>query len=294
VVGVLLSALFVSVRVAQRLMKNGLGLDDYTILASLVTSALLTLTECQGKSVVSTGNRVSYHTAVKYGYGRKYASIPRDKAFTARQWFYGAQIVYKVVPTLNKISITCLYYRIFAVSAKSFRTACHITLAFFIATGLAFTIGTVFQCQPIAAFWDKTITGAKCFENEPWWISFAVIQILSDVWLMALPMRQVMKLSMTKTEKIGLCCVFSTGFFVTFASIYRATTLAASANDPDPTWGPIPATVWSVIECNAGIVCACLPMLRQPFIHVFGPLFGSRDRSGQRSYQLTSRSNPQR
>jgi hypothetical protein len=78
---------------------------------------------------------------------------------------------------------------------------------------------------------------------------------------------------------------------VTFASIYRATTIAASSSDPDPTWGPIPATIWSVIEANAGIVCACLPMLRGPFLRVLGPLFGSRRGTSKRqSYQLTWRS----
>lgn len=77
---------------------------------------------------------------------------------------------------------------------------------------------------------------------------------------------------------------------VTFASIYRATTIAASASDPDPTWGPIPATIWSVIEANAGIVCACLPMLRSPFVRLFGPIFG-RSRGTTKpngSYHLTS------
>lgn len=79
---------------------------------------------------------------------------------------------------------------------------------------------------------------------------------------------------------------------VTFASIYRATTIAASASDPDPTWGPIPATIWSVIEANAGIVCACLPMLRSPFVRLFGPIFG-RSRETMKpngSYHLTWRS----
>lgn len=79
---------------------------------------------------------------------------------------------------------------------------------------------------------------------------------------------------------------------VTFASIYRATTIAASASDPDPTWGPIPATIWSVIEANAGIVCACLPMLRGPFVRLFGPVFG-RSRKETRpsgSFHLTWRS----
>lgn len=84
---------------------------------------------------------------------------------------------------------------------------------------------------------------------------------------------------------------------VTFASIFRATTIAASAKDPDPTWGPIPATIWSVIEANAGIVCACLPMLRSPFVRLFGPVFG-RSRNGTTgiggSHDITWRSDKPR
>jgi hypothetical protein len=68
--------------------------------------------------------------------------------------------------------------------------------------------------------------------------------------------------------------------------------VGTSANDPDPTWGPIPATVWSVIEANAGIICSCLPMLRHPFLRLLGPLVPLNSaRSKRQSYQLTSRSN---
>ncbi|KAF2737759.1 hypothetical protein EJ04DRAFT_86507 [Polyplosphaeria fusca] len=276
VVGVVLSAVFVGARILQRIVVTGLGMDDYVIIAALVASGLLSLAECQ---------------AVVYGYGRKYSELSPETRITARKWFYIAQVFYKTVPTLNKVSVVCLYYRIFGVSSKWFRNACHVANAFIISAGFAFTVATVFQCTPIAAFWDKSIHPFRCFQNEPWWISFSVVQIVTDFALLALPLREVLRLSMTKAEKIGLCFVFGTGLFVTFASIFRATTIAASASDPDPTRGPLPATVWSVIEVNAGIICACLPMLRHPFLKFFGPLFGSRNgRSTQRSYQLTSRS----
>lgn len=80
---------------------------------------------------------------------------------------------------------------------------------------------------------------------------------------------------------------------VTFSSVFRATTIAASAGDPDPTFGPIPATVWSVVEANTGIICACMPMLRSPFVRLFGPLLGSRKSTiGHRSFQLSARQHP--
>ncbi|KAF2034564.1 hypothetical protein EK21DRAFT_40690, partial [Setomelanomma holmii] len=255
VLGVIIAALFVGARLVQRFVKrSGLGMDDYMIIVALISSGLLSLTECQ---------------AVVYGYGRHWTSLDPHTRVIARKWFYGANIVYKVVLMFNKIAVVCLYYRIFAVSTRHFRIACHVMNAWVVASGMAFIIATVFQCTPVAAFWDRSIPGFKCFKNEPWWISYATVQITTDFMLLAMPIPQILRLSMTKAEKLGICLVFGTGAFVTFASIYRATTIAASASDPDPTWGPIPATIWSVIEANAGIVCACLPMLRGPFVRLF-------------------------
>lgn len=120
--------------------------------------------------------------------------------------------MYKLVVMLNKMSIVFLYYRIFAVSKGGFRVACHIAQAIIVASGLAFIIGTIFQCHPIAAFWDKKIPNGICFKNQPWWMWYSMVQIITDVGLLALPVRQVMTLSMSRTEKLGLCLVFCTGF----------------------------------------------------------------------------------
>ncbi|KAF1358016.1 hypothetical protein EJ07DRAFT_167036 [Lizonia empirigonia] len=272
VLGVVIATLFVGARLVQRIIKrSGLGMHDYMIVAALISSGLLSLTECQ---------------AVVYAYGRHWVTLKPDTRVTARKWFYAANIMYKVVLMFNKISIACLYYRIFAFSRNSFRIACRVMNAWIVCSSLAFIIATIFQCTPVAAFWDRSIPGFKCFQNQPWWISSAVTQITTDFALMFMPISQIMTLSMGRTEKLGIC-------LRTFASIYRATTIAASASDPDPTWGPIPATIWSVIEANAGIVCACLPMLRGPFVRLLGPLFG-RSRKGtprpDGSYHLTWRS----
>jgi hypothetical protein len=119
--------------------------------------------------------------------------------------------MYEVVIVLNKISMVCLYYRILVVSSRRFRLACHIINGLIIASGLAFILGTIFQCQPIPLFWDKTIQGGKSFKNEPWWISYSVVQISTDIVLLVLPMQQVFTLSMIKTEKFGLSFIFGTG-----------------------------------------------------------------------------------
>ncbi len=71
--------------------------------------------------------------------------------------------------------------------------------------------------------------------------------------------------------------------------------------NPSHAGGPIPATIWSVIEANSGIICACLPKLRQPLSAIFPclhrttdisslPGYGGSDRSG---YKLGSRAGRQ-
>jgi hypothetical protein len=50
VLAVVIAGLFVLARISQRsIKKTGLGLDDYLIIAGLVSSILLTVTECQGE-----------------------------------------------------------------------------------------------------------------------------------------------------------------------------------------------------------------------------------------------------
>lgn len=85
---------------------------------------------------------------------------------------------------------------------------------------MAFSIATVFQCTPIAGFWDHSIKGAKCFSNEPWWISYATVQITTDFALLFMPFRQILKLTMGTTEKLGIALVFGTGGLYVPWSIY--------------------------------------------------------------------------
>lgn len=124
--------------------------------------------------------------------------------------------MYKVVLMFNKLSVVCLYYRIFAVSKKSFRVLCHVMNAWIVVSGLAFILATIFQCTPIAAFWDRSIVGFKCFKNEPWWISYATTQIVTDFVLLTMPVPRVLKLSMGRAEKLGIVLIFGTGGLYVF------------------------------------------------------------------------------
>ncbi|EFR01284.1 hypothetical protein MGYG_04289 [Nannizzia gypsea CBS 118893] len=54
------------------------------------------------------------------------------------------------------------------------------------------------------------------------------------------------------------------GGFVCTTSIIEPTTIAASSSWTDATWSQLkPTPVWIVEECDASIICACTPMIRQ-------------------------------
>ena len=73
---------------------------------------------------------------------------------------------------------------------------------------------TVFQCTPVAAFWDKSLLktpGNHCIQNQAFWLSNSIINVLLDFSIFVLPIYKFLKLQLHNREKIALICVFSVG-----------------------------------------------------------------------------------
>ena len=105
-----------------------------------------------------------------------------------------------------------LYLRIFP--SKQFRLGCFFLIGLVTSSAIAFVLVTIWQCNPVAAFWDKDLLaqpGARCFSSEAFWFSYSVINIILDVLILLLPIHEVLKLQLPSREKIALCAVFSLG-----------------------------------------------------------------------------------
>lgn len=187
------------------------------------------------------------------------------------------------------------YLRFFPSNA--FRVLTWIGLAVTGATGITFIVGTILQCHPVSYFWDRSIKGGHCIRNAPWWQSYSAIQIATDVYILVLPIPSLASLSLKLRHKIALIGVFALGGLYAFSSHGFlsmlipdiACALPPSSDLPHSplqqarighvclpkhfalsslTWSlddPIPATNWSVIEANVGLISACLPSLK-PFL----------------------------
>lgn len=127
----------------------------------------------------------------------------------ALKWFFGAQIVYKIVITVNKLSFLCLYLRIFP--QRLFRWICYCGLVLITVWGLAYLFLTIFQCKPISSFWDMTIKDPECLDKEGLWMSYSIVNIILDLLILALPIYPLTQLRLQRAKKIGLLVVFGMG-----------------------------------------------------------------------------------
>ncbi|KIM96091.1 hypothetical protein OIDMADRAFT_148582 [Oidiodendron maius Zn] len=264
VVFLVIGPLAVTIRLWSRLRTAGkIGADDLTICVSLVFAMA-----CSAVLVV----------ACHYGYGKHLSTLTVNNREKALMFFYFSQFTYKISINATKASILLLYLRIFV--QNQFRLICWTLLGFVAAFGTATTLASIFQCTPIPRTWNKNIQGV-CLNTVIFWYTNAGFSIAGDLILLVLPMPVLYNLKLPLNQRIALMLVFSLGAFIIVTSILRMTTLNTTAKSPDPTY-ECQATMWTVLEANVAIICACLPMCRILLAALFPQVFSlSTSRTGE-------------
>ena len=125
-----------------------------------------------------------------------------------------------------------------------------------------------------------------CIDNIRFWYANAGFSIATDVVILLLPMYLVYRLHIPLRQKIALAAVFALGGFVLITSVLRVTTIE-DLSMSDITYENF-STMWTIIEPNVAVMCACLPMIR-PFLVQFFPKFLSRG-TGKGSSGLNGKS----
>jgi hypothetical protein len=59
----------------------------------------------------------------------------------------------------------------------------------------------------------------------------------------------------------------------------RLRSLVHFANTTDMTWDYLEASLWSIIECQVGIICTCMPSIRLGLARLFPKMLGSTHQS---------------
>ncbi|KAJ2891353.1 hypothetical protein MKZ38_000557 [Zalerion maritima] len=253
----------VALRFWTRLRKGGhLESDDWAITASLFFS------------LASSGVMIA---SCQYGYGQHAANLTTSNKIETLRYFWLCQITYKASINLTKCSIIFLYKRIFG-GVKWFRLACWLVICCVAVYCVASVVATIFQCTPVSRAFNKSIEGT-CINSGTFWYANAAFSISSDLVILILPMPLVWKLQIQRIQKIALVIVFALGGFVVITSCLRMTTIDIAATTTDQTFD-IASTMWTIVEMNVAIVCACLPMLRPLIVKFFPRLMPKSSSNG--------------
>lgn len=263
-----LSTFFVAARIYTRSrIDRAIGWDDYIVLA--------TLPLC-----IACG--VLLGIASRYGKGVHAWDIPSDLREQYLRWIFIASGTY--LPSLlgYKMSILCLYLRIFSVS-RPFQYCTWAVM--FITIGYLFSdICTwIFGCQPIAKNWIPDLPG-HCILTVKADYGYGSLNFITDLLIFCLPLPMVWRMQLSSKDKLGVSVIFRIGsmyvqlpcpmvfqrrvatvsllIFVLFnirnwaVAIVRFVYVVRDLNTEN--------FIWSIIEINTGLICACVPVLK-PF-----------------------------
>lgn len=120
-----------------------------------------------------------------------------------------ATFVYMVLTGLIKLTFLFFYLRVFSAQTKT-KHAIIGGIIFVILINTALFFATVFECSPVAALWDYSISG-HCIDAKILPYISGVVSSLQDIYVLVLPIRLVWNLNLSYARRVRLIGVFGLG-----------------------------------------------------------------------------------
>lgn len=130
---------------------------------------------------------------------------------SSSQAAYSVQFLFAVAVGFSKIGITITLHRIFASVSNKFRWATFIVMGLCI-VWMVFTILIgLFICWPITMNWDPDTPGGKCGDQIAAFSAVGIIDVATDLVIIALPIPMIYPLQIRWQHKVALCSIFGAG-----------------------------------------------------------------------------------
>ncbi|KAH6641721.1 hypothetical protein F5144DRAFT_643271 [Chaetomium tenue] len=299
-----LSTVFVAARLVSRVgIVRRTAWDDYMIVLAWLIAVFLS---------------VSIDLGTTHGLGRHDEDIEPDKQAGLRMAEYVFSILYNPALMATKTSILIFYLRLSKNTLKVLRLASWLVLGIVNVAGTILTFMNIFQCHPTDAAWDLSVKAARCIPLLTEFICSAPVNITTDLAILALPIPVLTGMRLPPRQKAILVMTFALGIFVTIVDVVRIYYLqraidhipTTSTADPMASfgrtrgfsWNASLSLMWSAVEVNVGIICACIPTLKPLIIRILpamlvdpdGTLRSSTRATGTSSSTSTSKDEHQR
>lgn len=69
----------------------------------------------------------------------------------------------------------------------------------------------IFECKPVAFYWDVSIKGGKCINQNAFYRWNGVANLLIDFSVLFLPLPMIWRLSLPIRDKVSLTAIFLLG-----------------------------------------------------------------------------------
>ncbi|KAE8145494.1 major facilitator superfamily domain-containing protein [Aspergillus avenaceus] len=258
-----LASTFVALRFISRVfIVKRVGLHDYLMLLAWF---------------IDFGFSFSLFYATKKGLGLHDPDIDPNARYSLNRANYAFTVLYNPALMAVKTSIL-VFYLTLTQGEKVFRCANYVTLFVVNAAGLALTLVNVFQCRPVgAAFSYPLAPGAHCTDILTLYLSSSPVNIITDLAILFLPNPILTQMRLPRKQKFILVITFSFGFFVAVVDVIRIAYLQNAATSrqvalkeihlqdsggDDLNWYASLSFMWSVVEVNVSVMCACVPSLK--------------------------------
>ncbi|KAJ6258500.1 hypothetical protein Dda_6542 [Drechslerella dactyloides] len=250
----------VAMRFVSRIFSaSGVGVDDWFAVASWVSSTGYAMT--------------SLFAARVGGMGRHIWLLTDDELQRGFLIGYYHQITYGVASFFLHATILFFYLRLMPPDILIPRRILYLFLAFHVVYLHAFVITSVMQCLPLRAGFDLRYRlavggGARCLDPVREVIGLTVIGIVTDVALFLLPVSVVWLLGLSIVQKVMISGLFMLAGLACVASAVRLHYLLRFYESFDRSYTSMPVNALGHIEIALGLICACLPMMRQAVLLV--------------------------
>ncbi|KAK9775317.1 putative Cytochrome P450 [Seiridium cardinale] len=232
---------FVSTRLALR--KS--NIEDWLALAAL--ACFLGVVICSILGVV----------ALK---GRDLSNVAPEDVTTVLKLSFAGTKFYLPNQIFAKLSILCLYHRIFGVQ-RSFSLWVKAVAVFQLLSGIAYWIAGIFTCTPVYRYWTPTAEGS-CMNVSHFEAAQESVNSFIDLVIVALAMVVLRKVQVSTSTKIKLAIIFALGGlagvigFIKIGISFKQT----SAHNEQLL------ALWGIVQMSVSILCCCAPTYKPIFV----------------------------
>lgn len=118
------------------------------------------------------------------------------------------EVVYGTTLAITKTSVLLMFHRIFPT--RPFQIAAVVVGTTVIMWWMAVILVSIFQCRPVALFYDKSLNG-DCINAVSFSIGNEIGNVITYVAILALPARELWKLQISRSTKFSLFGIFLMG-----------------------------------------------------------------------------------